>query len=749
MVNFWGLLSLGRRPVTKAALPETLSEVPPAAAASSLLKGILDETATQGSPGPAATERAARPLSEQLSVGAQLANARSQLSEVAARLLPLCDAETARTIESLVEDLKSRACCIAFVGQVKAGKSTLINVLVEKPDLLPSGINPWTSVITRVHFGAAGRPQTGASFAFFSRNEWNRLSVGGKTRELTERLFPDFDWKALSDQVEAMQERARLKLGPRFEELLGTEHSYAEIEPGLLNRYVGAGHPDTDYPQSSGSEGEYSDLTKLADVFLDLGAFDFPTVLIDTPGINDPFLIRDEITRQNLEAADICVIMMTARQPLSTTDIGLLRMLRGLKKDRIVIFINKIDEVEGGEDVMREILHRVSAILEQEFPSSRIPVVSGSAHWALLSLGGPDPSETPGAADAAFDWLPSLELARSAPGKSYFAKSGLLALAEALSDMMRAGPVAEEIHAAKGLLQAIAHNLICWLETEIALLGTIPADASAAKAGLAELKALRAGLAHKFDVFSAELAEIRNQRLGELKQVLTGTAQSSITQSLASPGADAIGQASRIDAKARVALEGVLADAMTDASRQFAEAEERLGSELKQLFADSGLSHKPVVLLEKAPSLMPPLAALSEPAAIAIGTNFKDHTKEITESADLLPIFLAGFEPIIETLMRDIVRDMDGLTASRFGRLKILTFGPLDASIERLAKAVDEPDEAREWSSSGSQFAGEARHSARETIAGLRKLQESFEPASSLTSEEEFPAVTRRPAMTG
>ena len=258
-------------------------------------------------------------------------------------------------------------------------------MLVEQPDLLPANINPCTAVVTRLSFGVPDKPQSGALFTFFNREEWRRLSLGGRTRELTDRLFPDFNWEVLRTQVKAMEDRAREKLGDSFEELLGKEHLYEEVQPDLLVRYVGAEHPDAE-SLAERAEGKFSDITKSADIYLDLGAFSFPTVLIDTPGVNDPFLVRDEITRQNLEAADICVVVVTARQPLSATDINLLRMLRGLKKNRLIIFINKVDELRGGEEVLEEIGRQVSSTLKREFPSAHIPVVFGSAAYAHKAL---------------------------------------------------------------------------------------------------------------------------------------------------------------------------------------------------------------------------------------------------------------------------------------------------------------------------------------------------------------------------
>src|SRR5262249_55316988 len=152
-------------------------------------------------------------------------------------------------------------------------------------------------------------------------------------------------WATFYRQVGDMREKARQKLGPQFEDLLGSQHSFSHVTPGLLQKYVCAepAFEDTGTTET----GQFSVITKAAHLYFDLGGFFYPTLVIDTPGINDPFLVRDEITRQNLERANIFIIVVTARQPLSNADVDLLRILRGLDKDRIIVFVNKIDEVDN------------------------------------------------------------------------------------------------------------------------------------------------------------------------------------------------------------------------------------------------------------------------------------------------------------------------------------------------------------------------------------------------------------------
>ncbi len=111
-----------------------------------------------------------------------------------------------------------------------------------------------------------------------------------------------------------------------------------------------------------------------------------PITLIDTPGTNDPFLVRDEITRRSLENPDVYVFVISALQPLSAADIYMLRLLNGLHKDRIVVFINRADQLPNPGTDAALIKAAVEKRLRLEFPALDIPVVCGSAWLGSLRL---------------------------------------------------------------------------------------------------------------------------------------------------------------------------------------------------------------------------------------------------------------------------------------------------------------------------------------------------------------------------
>ncbi len=320
-------------------------------------------------------------------IGAPLEDVRLRLLAMIDDLGDVLGEYAAPLLEAARGQLEARACRIAVVGQIKAGKSTFINALAERPDFLPADINPWTAVVTSMHFRSSKTPPDHvAEFHLFSADEWKELAEGrGRLRELTERLVPGFQPDLLRAQLEVMRKRAERRLGASFGELLGQVHRYEEITPEILADYVSAGD-ETAATDAAGKRRLYSDITRSADLYFNDSPFAYPITLIDTPGTNDPFLVRDEITRRSLETPDIYIFVISALQPLSPADIAMLRLLNGLHKDRIVVFINRADQLPNPIADTAVIKSAVEQRLRLEFPALRIPVICGSAWMGNLRL---------------------------------------------------------------------------------------------------------------------------------------------------------------------------------------------------------------------------------------------------------------------------------------------------------------------------------------------------------------------------
>ncbi len=352
-------------------------------------------------PQPVAAEepRAQEPHSEQIAapvpfpltpadaepIGAALEEIRADLMRHGERLGGLVADPGAAFVRDALRVLEHQICRIAVVGQVKSRQSAFIGALVQRPDLLPAELSPWATAVVRLHFGSAAAPAgVAAAFQLFEGEDWQRLAEGaGRVRELTGQLVPGFEPELLGRHLDAMRKRAEQRLGDGFAPLLGANHTYEAVSTETLARYLGPGSSAAD---ASDGPGQYSDMTRSADLYFPGGPFKFPVTVIATPGINDPFLVRDEITRHTLEPADLYVVVLSARQPLATAELATLRILRGLHKERILVFIDHVDELRDPAGEVRNIVAQVRQTLAREFPSIEIPVVAGSAAWALQAL---------------------------------------------------------------------------------------------------------------------------------------------------------------------------------------------------------------------------------------------------------------------------------------------------------------------------------------------------------------------------
>jgi hypothetical protein len=445
----------------------------------------------------AAAEASAQPFTTR-KIGAELEAVRVELMACGRELQSAPPFQGGSFVDDTLRLLARLTCRIAIIGQVKAGKSTFINGLVRRPGLLPTDVNPWTTAVTHLHFGRPDAPpNVSAEFTFFALNEWERLAQGGgHLRELTQRLVPGFEAELLQKHVDAMRRRSEQRLGATLSQLLGKKHSFPTLSTEVLERYVCSGLPGT----ANDHKGIYADVVKSADLYFRGDDFGFPTTIIDTPGTNDPFLVRDEITRRALENADIYIVMLTARQALSSADVALLRILRGLHKERIAVFINRIDELGDIARDIAPIVQHVQDGLRREFPASDLPIVAGSALWAETAIGGSEAEIERAMSPKVQAYAQHLASAAGGPGSDFrkqgahtlFLCSGLSALIDVLVPLTldsHAGRVLAQISRSFSELGRVGRNAA---HHELAVLMSEEASVAQKKLGEDELRAIDA-----------------------------------------------------------------------------------------------------------------------------------------------------------------------------------------------------------------------------------------------------------------
>lgn len=410
---------------------------------------------------------------------ALLATGLGELSDFAKRLRPLRD--TLRNIEKLGDDTHARRAVklrqqldgiepsVTMIGQIKSGKTTLVNAMVGWPDLLPADVNPWTSVVTSLHLCPGPVAQdTRATFRFFDQSEWDRLiSGGGRIGELAGRAGAEDELETIKRQVAEMRAKSMARLGQKFEMLLGQEHRYEQFDPELVERYVCLGDEFEDEEAGEdtapNAQGRFADITKSADLILQRQAFPMRLCVRDTPGVNDTFMMREQITIQAIRESRICVVVLSAHQALSSTDLALIRLISNVKSRDVIIFVNRVDELADPGKQIPEIRRSIQETLERHKGPEDAEILFGSALWASFAMSGKLARLPKASAEALYNWASSgeaeLDKTRD-PLRILWDLSGLPALYRAVGDRIVEGTAREAVDriatSASNLIEGIA-----------------------------------------------------------------------------------------------------------------------------------------------------------------------------------------------------------------------------------------------------------------------------------------------------
>ncbi len=312
------------------------------------------------------------------------------LRQTLVKLGKIGDKDTNRAARRLHHQLKHAEPSVTMIGQVKAGKTTMVNAMVGHPDLLPADVNPWTTVVTSLHLNPHITAEDNkASFRFFDMEEWSRLlDRGGRIGELASRAGAEDELEKVRQQVIEMREKSKKRLGDKFELLLGQQHDYGYVDSELVERYVCLGDEFDDDPDGAESMGRFADITKSAEVLMHRPEFPMPLCIRDTPGVNDTFMIREQITIRAIRESRMCVVVLAAHQALSSVDMALIRLIANVKSREVIIAVNRCDELSDPINQIPEIRDSIRKTLAEHNGPKDAEIIFTSGYCATAALTG-------------------------------------------------------------------------------------------------------------------------------------------------------------------------------------------------------------------------------------------------------------------------------------------------------------------------------------------------------------------------
>lgn len=257
---------------------------------------------------------------------------------------------------------------IGILGRVKAGKSSLLNALVFKgQNVLPKAATPMTAALTVLEYG----DRFEASIEYYSQDEIETIKSNHATcqnilENYQKERFAELKQNNRKGQSDSeLQELAREYAIKKLKDevsLYAYYEQYEQIKQSGINAssigekeiltcssYDELNEKLKDY---IGSSGKYTPFTK--SITLKLNEEMLKDVkIIDTPGVNDPIVSRENRTKALIAKCDVVFLVSPAGQFLNDVDLELLSNVNeknGIKEFHIVA--SQFDLQLSGQEII-------------------------------------------------------------------------------------------------------------------------------------------------------------------------------------------------------------------------------------------------------------------------------------------------------------------------------------------------------------------------------------------------------------
>lgn len=221
------------------------------------------------------------------------------------------------TLKEKSSNLQKEEFILAVAGQIKSGKSTLLNALIFGNDILPSADTPYTAKITEIRYGSDKKLKA----IFYTKDEWQELK-----NEITE-----IDEKKVNYFKNFIEPDIKNSSYIKF------LNQTKEDDISNLKEYVAKG-------------GVYTPFVKSVEIYYPAEILK-SLVVVDTPGTNDPNIFRSKITLDWIKRCDAAIYATYAGRAFDESDIKFINeYLLSLENSKRIVAINKIDVLRNFDE---------------------------------------------------------------------------------------------------------------------------------------------------------------------------------------------------------------------------------------------------------------------------------------------------------------------------------------------------------------------------------------------------------------
>jgi len=197
--------------------------------------------------------------------------------------------EVIKELNNSIEYFHNQKFSIGITGVMNAGKSTMLNALMGK-EILGSAVVPETANLTIIKHSSNKK----AKVFYWNTKEWEKIEQSAKT---------------LESMKEFVQETNSI-FKDNLQDYIKPNSRYDEIDIDNLASYT-----------SADNSGKKCNLVKYVELGADLKFLSNDIEIVDTPGLDDPVIQREEITKEYISKCDMMIHLMNVSQSATLKDI--------------------------------------------------------------------------------------------------------------------------------------------------------------------------------------------------------------------------------------------------------------------------------------------------------------------------------------------------------------------------------------------------------------------------------------------
>ena len=246
-------------------------------------------------------------------------------------------------LELVKEKLNSEKFSIGITGIINAGKSTMLNSLL-KEEILGTSVVPETANLTILKYAK----QRFAKVNFWDKAEFSKIEKSARENKNIQNFIDETRAAFKTTIGEYIKEKGRVDT--------------IKIE-------------DLAYFTSAEASNKKCNLVKSVELYSDLEFLKDGVEIVDTPGLDDPIVQREEITLKYISECDLMIHLMNVNQSATKKDVDfIIDAIIYQNIARLLIVITKIDTVSKEEldEVIEYTKRSISARLKEQNRSHKV-----------------------------------------------------------------------------------------------------------------------------------------------------------------------------------------------------------------------------------------------------------------------------------------------------------------------------------------------------------------------------------------